>query len=408
MDKLIDRAKKHLHFLCEELDDRSVGSRGNLASSLYFKKILEENNWQTISQRFEAIDWLDKGATIDIDSTTFAATPSPYSNPCNVDKAPVAIISTVDQLKPDGSKGKVLILKGELCKEQLMPKNFVFYNPDHHKQIIHSLEQSGACALIFIVEQSGFYEGGIYPFPIIEDGDFEIPSVFISEAVGEKLLAHKPKTVSLISDTRKIPSKGYNVIGRKGRLNKKKIVITAHIDAKQGSPGAIDNATGVTVLLLLSNLLKEFNGEEFQLELIALNGEDYFSVPGQMTYLKARSNDFSDVILNINIDGAGFSKGKTAYAMMELSHGVEKSVEAVFNQFSGLTSGKPWVQGDHSMFLQFGVPAIAISSDWLIENAFTQQITHTKNDTLDIVDVSKLTELTYAINELINQIKTEL
>ncbi|MBK9392004.1 MAG: M28 family peptidase [Bacteroidetes bacterium] len=32
------------------------------------------------------------------------------------------------------------------------------------------------------------------------------------------------------------------------------MVVTAHIDAKKGTPGAIDNATGVIVLLLLSEL----------------------------------------------------------------------------------------------------------------------------------------------------------
>jgi len=74
-----------------------------------------------------------------------------------------------------------------------------------------------------------------------------------------------------------------------------------------------------------------------------------------------------------------------------------KKIKTVFAEFSGLTEGKPWVQGNHSIFLQFGVPAIAISSEWLLDNLENQQITHTENDNVDIVDISKITELAEAI-----------
>ena len=36
--------------------------------------------------------------------------------------------------------------------------------------------------------------------------------------------------------------------------------MTAHIDAKKGVPGAIDNATGVITLLLLAERLSRYRG----------------------------------------------------------------------------------------------------------------------------------------------------
>jgi len=36
---------------------------------------------------------------------------------------------------------KIAVLYGELGKEPLMPKNFVFWNPDEHKQIVALLEE---------------------------------------------------------------------------------------------------------------------------------------------------------------------------------------------------------------------------------------------------------------------------
>lgn len=402
MHTLKETAKKHLSFLCETIENRCVGSKGNQAATKYFQEQLEANHWQIESQEFDAFDWESEKAFIETETIKLDAFSSPYSEPCNIE-ADVAIVSTMEELEKASARDKILVVKGELAKEQLMPKNFIFYNPDHHKKIISLFETSGAKALIFIVNKSGAYEGGEYPFPVVEDGDFKIPSVYISEETGEQLLTHLSKKIKLISINTITPSLGYNIIGRKGADDAKKIAITAHIDAKKGSPGAIDNGTGVLTMLLLSELLREYNGC-YQVELVALNGEDYYSVPGQMVYIQNKQGDFSDVILNINIDGAGLDNGNTSYALMDLKETHAKTVKTVFSEYPGLTEGEPWVQGDHSIFLQYGVPALAISSEWLLNNLENQQITHTENDNLSIVDINKITELAEAISNLITKL----
>ncbi len=92
-------------------------------------------------------------------------------------------------------------------------------------------------------------------------------------------------------------------------------MVTAHIDAKKGTPGAIDNATGVIVLLLLSDLLKDYNGNRL-IEIIAFNGEDYYAVPGQINYISTNKNNFNKILLNINIDGAGYKEGLSAFSLL--------------------------------------------------------------------------------------------
>ena len=42
---------------------------------------------------------------------------------------------------------------GDICAEQLMPKNFVFYNPDHHKRIYAFLEEKMPAAIITATER---------------------------------------------------------------------------------------------------------------------------------------------------------------------------------------------------------------------------------------------------------------
>lgn len=66
--------------------------------------------------------------------------------------------------------------------------------------------------------------------------------------------------------------------------------------------------------------------------------------------------------------------------------------------------GAQWAQGDHSIFLHFGVPAIAISSKWLLDNLKSQKITHTSEDSINIVEFRKVNETAATINELITSI----
>ncbi|MDR2968113.1 MAG: Zn-dependent exopeptidase M28, partial [Tannerellaceae bacterium] len=84
------------------------------------------------------------------------------------------------------------------------------------------------------------------------------------------------------------------------------------------------------------------------------------------------------------------------------------SISAALHEVIGnnpcLVEGQPWYQGDHSLFLQQGRPAIAVSSQWFIENMETQQLTHTPEDNLNVVDYGRITECTIGIAGLIEEL----
>ena len=76
----------------------------------------------------------------------------------------------------------------------------------------------------------------------------------------------------------------------------------------------------------------------------------------------------------------------------------------VISRYSGIEEGVLWPQGDHSIFLQYDVPAIAVSSKWFIDNMDSQDITHTPKDNPEIVDCRKIVEVSMALNELIRSL----
>jgi len=359
--------------------------------------------WETESQEFAAMDWLEGGASLHCGADSFKVYPSPYSLGCEIE-AQLVEASSLEELERAEISGKLLLLHGEIAKEQLMPKNFVFYNPEEHQRIITRLEQGVPKAVINATGRNASLAAGVYPFPLIEDGDFDIPSVYMTDAEGERLLACVGKIASLKSVSRRVPGKGYNVIARKGRESAGRIVVTAHIDAKKGTPGALDNASGVVVLLLLAELLANHAGNR-QVELVAFNGEDYYAVPGQMLYIHQNQGRFGEILLNINIDGAGYKQGGTAFSFYHLPPDIEATAREVIDQFEGIGQGVPWVQGDHSLFIQQGCPALAVSSQWFTEHIDSQEITHTLKDTVEVVDCAKLVEIAQALDIFIHKLR---
>lgn len=399
MNEYHSKAWSFLKTLCRDIGDRSVGSEGNREATWFFKQVIKKTGWQVKTQEFEAMDWKDGGAALLVNDQGFDVHVSPYSLGVN-GKGFLTAASTLTQLQQLELGGKIVLLHGEIASEQLMPKNFKFYNPEEHQQIIKTLEDGQPKAIVCATGRNASLAGGVYPFPLIEDGDFGIPSVYMTEEEGEKLLPFLEDMAILNSNSVRIPGVGYNVVARKGNKKGRRVIITAHIDAKKGTPGAIDNATGVVILLLLADLLSDYDGENY-LEIVAFNGEDYYSAPGQMVYLEQNLNHYEQVLFNINIDGAGYKQGKTAFSYFDLPDELLRRVKDIVDRFPGIKEGSLWYQGDHSIFIQNGISAVAVSSDWFIKNIDDQDITHTPKDNLDIVSVERVVEIAQALNILL-------
>lgn len=401
-ENLYSKSLYCLDVLCNRIGERSVGSEGNRLATAFLEKELSDLGWRTTAAEFDAIDWHDGGATLECKGLTFEVFTGPYSLPFK-GSAQMLTASTIMELDQAEIEGKIILLHGEIAREQLMPKNFVFYNPEEHQKIISLLENGRPAAVIGATGRNSALAGGVYPFPLIEDGDFNIPSVFMTEEEGSRLLPFAGSTVSLTSVSERIPGKGYNIIAAKGPEDAGRIVVSAHIDAKKGTPGAIDNATGVVTLLLLAELLRDYDGPR-QVELVAFNGEDYYAVPGQMNFIAANQGKFSSMILDINIDGAGYQEGMSAFSEFGLPDDLSARMKRAISRYPGITTGPQWPQGDHSIFVQFGVPAVAVTSKWFIDNMENQDVTHTPKDRPEITDCRKIVEIAQALNDFIRMI----
>jgi aminopeptidase YwaD len=395
---LAEKAAAYLRQLCVDIPSRRVGSRGNQQATAFFASVVASFGWATEAPEFDCIDWSTDEVRLTAEGTPFEAFASPYSLGCEV-RAPLLVASTVEELAAADASDAILLLRGTIAREQLMPKRFPFYNPDSHKQIIKLLETRRPRAIIAATSRDMEMVGaGCSPFPLIEDGDFDIPSVYMTDEAGRRLAGYAGKQVALTSRARRIPAKGCNIIARKGAQRQRRVVLFAHIDTHIGTPGANDNASGVTALLLLAELLVQYAGQLW-IELVALNGEDYFSNPGEQQYLALNAGRFDEIVLGINLDGLAYYKGRSAYSLYDCPPAIAGSIRQVFARCRDLVEGEPWYQGDHGLFLLKGRPALAITSELVAE--LMTKIIHTPDDTPEMVDPARLATVALALRDLL-------
>jgi aminopeptidase YwaD len=388
------KAEAYIHTLCGISPHRRTGSRGNRAATDFFARTTAPWGYTLDTTPFAALDYSYERAALHFHGTAYECFISPYSLPCDVIR-PLITVSTISELESCQCENSILLMKGKLCAEQLMPRNFVFYNPDHHKKIYALLDQKRPAAIITATARNLDMVGNFYPFPLFEDGDFDIPSVYCKDTVGEELAEKTGAVIHLMIEAQRTPTSACNVIASKNQGAKKKVAICAHIDARDTTPGASDNASGTAVLLLLAERLRDYTGP-FGIEIIAFNGEDHYSAGGQMDYLRRFGNDLGNLRIAVNIDDVGYKTGSTSYSFYACPKALEQSARRSFKEFTDLIAGEQWVQGDHMLFAQAGIPALAFTSEKSRELMAT--ITHTAADTPDIIDCGKLVQAAAALN----------
>ncbi len=396
------KADHYLHYLCIELPTRAVGSQGNRAATRFFADRLAEAGFYVELSDFDCMDWTGEGASLSVGEDQFQVQVSPFSLSCQVE-APLVAASDLTELRAAAAYQKILLLHDEIAGEQLLPKNFPFFKIEAHQQIIRLLEEKNPVAIVTATTRDPEMAGGLYPFPLIEDGDFDIPSVFMTAEEGEKLSKHIGETTTLTISASRKPAKGFNVSGKKGDEKKPRIVFSAHIDSKSGSPGALDNASGIVTLLLLAELLKDYKGT-LPIELVAINGEDHYSNPGEVLYLAQNPDLRNRVVLNINIDGVGYSQRLSSYSLYSCPKSMASLIRDTFVESGGMTEGEHWYQGDHMIFVQDKVPALAVTSENATE--ILASICHTPADSPDLVDTSRLVDLSEALFKLVYRLES--
>ena len=212
-----------------------------------------------------------------------------------------------------------------------------------------------------------------------------------------------------------------NVIVVKPGRSSETVILGAHYDSVPGAPGASDNASGVGVMLETASLLKDYRTHA-TIIFIAFGAEEV-GLRGSRHYVNQMSEqEIEDTIAMINLDMiAGYGdylyvyagdEGPTWVRDMALNIGTNQGIE-IRSTFGLYWDGYTGDWSDHAPFHWAGIPVAYFEhwnwhddedDGWGIQNKELGFIYHSPDDTIDKVNVEKMSHAGKIVAPLVYEI----
>ncbi len=238
------------------------------------------------------------------------------------------------------------------------------------------------------------HEGGLLPevYSLSSDGPAPVPGVSITREAGSVLLQYvrRGAAVRLDVENQITPGASWNIVADlPGPPGAPTILIGAHYDTLVGCPGAIDDASGVAVMLEAARVLGRYRYLFTKTIRFVAFGLEEGGLRGAHAYVDAHRARLDGVEFMLNIDGA-------AYGAPEKGVGLQ-GWPALIPYFKGLVSrmGEEmpvdvWITPNSDMhpFMVAGVPCA-----WFFDMGMSLANLgwpHTAADTIDKVSARGL------------------
>ncbi len=377
----------HVHVLTEQIGPRMAGTPANHVAAEYIAGIFRRAGLDVETLPFDCPGWRCDETTLELDGEPLAAAANVPSPACDV-LAPTVAVGTIADLDAADITGKIAVLYGDLTREPLIPLNCPIYNTDRDQHINRALLDKQPAAVITINPHLRDVERRI------EDVDFTLPSATVPADVGARLVhrAGHPAHLRIAAVTK--PSSGAHVLGLRPGPHAARIALMAHFDTKVDTPGAWDNAGGVSALLGLAERLA---GRDLAcgLEFIAFADEETYS-NDHVVYIRERGDRFGSILAAINMDGIAHILGHNTITIMAHSAALKAAIERAVAAFPRVEWVEPWPQSNHSTFAWHGVPAIALSSsvEW-------SMMRHQPDDTALWISPDQLAEVVDVVEAIV-------
>ena len=396
MNGISTQTMDHVRHLSVEIGHRPTGSPENQAAAEYIEDILQKSGLVVERQPFECSSWDHQGTHLELAGKELEATANWRSLPGDV-TGPIVPVGTIELLEQTDLTGRIALLYGELTQDELTPRKSTVYYPPYHKKINNLLDRKKPLGVITVNPMLQSIR------QVIKDPLMLTPSATVMPEVGLELLASAGEAVRLKIESSLSSGRAWNILGTRKGIREERVVICAHYDTVWGAPGAYDNASGVSVLLTLAQILAE---KDFPLglEFYAANGEE-FGGQGTRAYLKKyglkefdfhwdqpigeRSEVWKPILAAINADGVGLALGANNITTIAASKEFSKMVEKIRKRkYPGIIHVDPWPASDQYTFYSHGVPSIAFGCTGGLISHHHQPI-----DTIQWLSPEKLAEV---------------
>ncbi|MFO7697744.1 MAG: M28 family peptidase [Anaerolineae bacterium] len=362
-------AWQHMQRLAQTIGPRPVGSPAHRAAAAYIEEQMTRAGLTVRRQVWDCPDWRCEETRLVQDAVALPAAANWYAPSCAV-SGPLVTAETLDELAAKDLGGRIVLLHGALTQGDVAARGSVVYYPEESRSLNELLDAHPPAAVIAVAMRIGSLRR------VFSDRQMAFPSVTVPAEVGAHLLRHRDVPVSLLIRSETTPGQGWNVIGERPGRRSERVVVSAHYDTVLDTPGAIDNASGVSAMLTVAEML---SGEDLAcgLEFAAFGAEEcgwyslyaYLEPYGLQPIATPWGQDVGEVseawlpiLANVNMDGIGELLGPTNVAVIAGSDDLAALVRDLREaRHPGIIPSAPWPASDHHMFYSHGVPALALN-----------------------------------------------
>ena len=196
------------------------------------------------------------------------------------------------------------------------------------------------------------------------------------------------------------PMQGINVAGILPATKKSNtyLVFGGHYDTERGSPGAIDNATGIALSLAVASKLKQLDHRKFNCMVVFFDQEEDDEV-GSRAFAKMLKNTNKDIHSVHTIDMMGWDKDNNKGIELELP---PPELEILYKNLAEEMNIPMYSanvgSSDHKSFIDQGFTAMGICEEYV--KGDTTPYYHSSKDAYDTVNFEYLSSSTHFIFQL--------
>lgn len=275
--------------------------------------------------------------------------------------------------------------------------------PGHHRRWLHRGEkysltvEGGAQAFVFM----NHYPGLLPPTGSLRSNRIgEIPGIGISKEIGAYIarwLKDGPVEAVVNVEATAKPGTSRNVIGVLApEANDVEIVIGAHYDGHDISQGALDNGTGVVVLMELARALAPSEAQLKRPVRFVAFGAEEVGLIGSRHYADGYDPERIGVMLNLDGPGRARDLRFRVHGFQELAELINKFSKEIRYPLEVIDEPAPF--SDHWPFVARGIPACYVQPK---TGDRGRGWGHTEADTLDKVDLRNIKENTMVLAQLV-------
>jgi len=189
---------------------------------------------------------------------------------------------------------------------------------------------------------------------------------------------------------------GNNIVATLSGRTDNTLIVTAHADTVEVSPGADDDGSGISSLLMIAELLQPYTFNA-TIKFIIFTGEEN-GVLGSKAYAKRSFEDNEKIIGVLSLDKIGYAETNEEgsrirhHANMQsawMSY-ISRDISERYEQYIGLEVVRLPFDGssDHRAFVEYGY-----SGSNLVEDALNP-VYHTSEDTIEYINISYVSKVT--------------